>query len=63
MPSESWLRIVQEAEAGRLDEAIASARLRQRTRPRDAEACELLGLLLLRADEPAQAAHQLQRAC
>jgi protein O-GlcNAc transferase len=63
MPSEFWLRIVQEAEAGRLDEAIASARLRQRTRPRDAEACELLGLLLLRADEPAQAAHQLQRAC
>ena len=63
MPSEFWLRIVQEAEAGRLDEAIASARLRQRTRPRDVEACELLGLLLLRADEPAQAAHQLHRAC
>jgi predicted O-linked N-acetylglucosamine transferase (SPINDLY family) len=63
MPSDFWMRTVQEADAGRLAEAIASARVRQRTRPRDAEACELLGLLLLRADEPAQAAHQLQRAC
>ena len=63
MPSDFWMRTVQEADAGRLGEAIASARLRQRMRPRDAEACELLGMLLLRADEPAQAAHQLQRAC
>ena len=62
MPSDFWMRTVQEAEAGRLTEAIASARLRQRTRPRDAEACELLGLLLLRAGEPTQAAHHLRRA-
>ena len=53
MPSDFWMRTVQEADAGRLGEAIASARLRQRMRPRDAEACELLGMLLLRADEPA----------
>jgi protein O-GlcNAc transferase len=63
MPSDFWMRTVQEADAGRLSEAIASARMRQRMRPRDAEACELLGMLLLRADEPAQAVHQLQRAC
>ena len=62
MPSDFWMRTVQEAEAGRLTEAIASARVRQRTRPRDAEACELLGLLLLRAREPTQAAHHLRRA-
>jgi predicted O-linked N-acetylglucosamine transferase (SPINDLY family) len=63
MPSDFWMRTVQEAEAGRLNEAIASARVRQRMRPRDPEACELLGMLLLQANEPAQAAHQLQRAC
>lgn len=63
MPSDFWMRTVQEAESGRLNKAIASARVRQRMRPRDPEACELLGLLLLQADEPAQAAHQLQRAC
>jgi protein O-GlcNAc transferase len=62
MPSDFWMRTVQEAEAGRLAQAIASARIRQRTRTRDPEASELLGMLLLRAGEAVQATQHLRRA-
>ena len=51
-----------DADAGRLPQALASARMRQRTKPRDVEACKLLGLLLQRAGELDQAIHFLGEA-
>ena len=50
-----------DADHGRLNEAIAMVRMRQRMKPKDPEATELLGLLLFRANEVDQAIHFLQR--
>ena len=50
-----------DADHGRLNEAIAMVRMRQRMKPKDPETTELLGLLLFRANEVDQAIHFLQR--
>ena len=61
MPSDLWDRAMHDADHGRLNEALAMVRMRQRMRPKDPEATELLGLLLFRAGEVEQAIHFLQR--
>ncbi|MBM4006872.1 MAG: tetratricopeptide repeat protein [Planctomycetes bacterium] len=61
MPSDLWDRAMHDADHGRLNEALAMVRMRQRMKPRDPEATELLGLLLFRAGEVDQAIHFLQR--
>ena len=61
MPSDLWDRAMHDADHGRLNEAIAMVRMRQRMKPKDPEATELLGLLLFRANEVDQAIHFLQR--
>jgi len=61
MPSDLWDRAMHDADHGRLNEALARVRMRQRMKPRDPEATELLGLLLFRAGEVDQAIHFLQR--
>ena len=50
-----------DAESGRLQEAIANARMRQRMKPKDPEVTELLGLLLQRAGDTEQSLHYLRR--
>jgi len=50
-----------DAENGRVAEAVAAARMRQRMKPKDPEATELLGLVLFRAGEVEQAIHFLRR--
>jgi len=62
MPSDFWIRTMQDADGGRLKQALESARVRQRLHPKDVEAAVLLGLLLRRAGDHAQSAHQLRRA-
>ena len=62
MPSDFWIRTMQDADGGRLKQALESARVRQRLHPRDLEAMLLLGMLLRRAGDHAQSAHQLRRA-
>ena len=59
MPSDFWLRTMHDADAGRLPQALAAARMRQRMKPRDPETLKLLGLLLQRAGELDQAIHFL----
>ena len=61
MPSDLWNRAMHDAETGRLQEAIASVRMRQRMKPKDPEVTELLGLLLQRAGDLEQSLHYLQR--
>jgi predicted O-linked N-acetylglucosamine transferase (SPINDLY family) len=61
MPSDLWDRAMHDADHGRLNEALAMVRMRQRMKPKDPEATELLGLLLFRAGEVEQAIHFLQR--
>jgi transcriptional antiterminator NusG len=62
MTSDFWIRAMQDADSGRLKQALESARMRQRLHPRDVEATVLLGVLLRRAGDHAQSAHQLRRA-
>ena len=62
MPSDFWIRTMQDADSGRLKQALESARVRQRLHPKDIEAMVLLGVLLRRAGDHAQSAHQLRRA-
>ena len=62
MASEFWNRTMAEAKAGRLAEAVAAARMRQRMKPRDPEAAQLLGMLLMRSGDLTQAIAHLQRA-
>jgi len=61
MPSDLWDRAMHDADHGRLNEALAAVRMRQRMKPKDPEATELLGLLLFRAGEIDQAIHFLRR--
>ena len=61
MPSDFWNRTMAQAAAGRVAEALASVRLRQKMRPRDAEASQLLGMLLMRSGDVMQAIAHLQR--
>ena len=61
MPSAHWNRILQDAESGRMAEALAAARLQVRMKPRDPESVEMLGLLLMRAGDVEQAIHHLRR--
>jgi len=62
MPSDFWIRTMQDADGGRLKQALESARVRQRLHPKDVEAVLLLGMLLRRSGEHAQSAHQFRRA-
>ena len=61
MSSDFWNRVMHDAESGRIAEAVAAARMRQRMKPKDPEATELLGLVLFRAGEVDQAIHFLRR--
>ena len=61
MPSDMWNRAMHDAETGRLQEAIANVRMRQRMKPKDPETTELLGLLLQRAGDTEQSLHYLRR--
>ncbi|MCE2875223.1 MAG: tetratricopeptide repeat protein, partial [Planctomycetaceae bacterium] len=62
MTSDFWIRAMQDADSGRLKQALESARMRQRLHPKDVEATVLLGVLLRRAGDHVQSAHQLRRA-
>ena len=55
-------RALQDARDGRLPAALASVRLLVQRKPGDAEALQVLGLLLVQAGQAAQAIHHLQRA-
>jgi len=60
--SNALQRALQDARDGRLTAALAAVRLMVQRKPADAEALQVLGLLLVQAGQPAQAVHQLQRA-
>ena len=63
MSSERTLeRAMQDARSGRLDAAIASVRTLLRVQPRDADALQVLGLLLTQNGQQEQAVTQLERA-
>ena len=62
MPSDFWNRTMAEAVAGRMTEALATARLRQKMKPRDPEATQLLAMLLMRSGDLMQALPHLKRA-
>ena len=62
MASDFWQRTMADAASGRLTEAVAAARMRQRMKPRDPEAAQLLGMLLMRSGDLTQAIAHLQRA-
>jgi protein O-GlcNAc transferase len=55
-------RALQDARDGKLPAALAAMRLVVQRKPRDADALQVLGLLLVQAGQPTQAVHQLQRA-
>ena len=61
MASDFWNRTMAEAAAGRVTEALAAARLRQKMKPRDPEAVQLLAMLLMRSGDPLQALPHLKR--
>lgn len=60
--SDALQRALQDARDGKLPAALAAVRLMVQRKPGDAEALQVLGLLLVQAGQPAQAVHQLQRA-
>lgn len=60
--SDALQRALQDARDGRLPAALASVRLLVQRKPGDAEALQVLGLLLVQAGQAAQAIHHLQRA-
>ena len=60
--SEALQRAIQDAQAGRLDAALASVRMLAKRRPDDLEAIAVLGLLLMQAGQLDQAIHHLSRA-
>ena len=62
MASELWNRTMAEVQAGRLAAALTSLRTHQRMRPRDPEVAQLLGMVMMRTGEVAQAVVQMQRA-
>ena len=53
---------MQEANSGRLSEALASVRMQRRLKPRDAEVAWLLGVLLHQAGDHEQSVHHLRQA-
>ena len=55
-------KALQDAREGRLDAALAAVRLLVKRQPKDADALQILGLLLTQAGEQAQALHHLGRA-
>jgi len=60
--SSSLARALEDAQAGRLDAALAAVRLHMRRYPQDGEAISMLGLLLVQSGEVEQAIHHLARA-
>ena len=60
--SEALQRAIQDAQAGRLEAALASVRMLAKRRPDDLEAIAVLGLLLMQAGQLDQAIHHLSRA-
>ena len=63
MSSQSTLdKAMRDAREGRLSAALASVRLLVRTQPKDWNAAQVLGFLLLQSGALAQALHQLERA-
>ncbi|MBM4099449.1 MAG: tetratricopeptide repeat protein [Planctomycetes bacterium] len=55
-------RALQDAQSGRLDAAIAAVRTVVRVQPRNADALQMLGLLLAQSGQHGQAVVQLERA-
>jgi len=60
--STSLARALEDAQAGRLEAALAAVRLHMRRYPQDGEAIAILGLLLVQSGEVEQAIHHLGRA-
>jgi protein O-GlcNAc transferase len=60
--SDALQRALEDARSGRLPTALAAVRLLVQRKPGDAEALQVLGLLLVQSGQHAQAVHHLQRA-
>ena len=60
--SDALQRALEDARSGRLPTALATVRLLVQHKPGDAEALQVLGLLLVQSGQHAQAVHHLQRA-
>ncbi|MFZ9688274.1 MAG: hypothetical protein ACO3DS_00385, partial [Phycisphaerales bacterium] len=60
--SDALQRALEDARSGRLPTALAAVRLLVQRKPGDAEALQVLGLLLVQSGQHAQALHHLQRA-
>jgi len=55
-------KAMQDAQSGRLDQALAAVRLRLRLQPKDLETIQILALLLIRSGRRDEALHHLGRA-
>ncbi len=62
MQGELWNRAMQDVRSGRIAQALTSARMQRRLKPRDAEAAWLLGVLLREAGNWGESANHLRQA-